>query len=191
MMEFLKAYRWAGGSEGVLQREIEFLESKDSGISEWLFLHFEGPVRSWSWSIGKETFRVYNRSRTEDGRFGVYSESIHRPIVKYLSGVAEGIANTEVTQKLMGRKQAIFVFYPTAELGSSHEGDPVTPGFALQFPQNENPMQIRFGVNVKAREHEAVAEIALAVSLGKIRRGGAKTTSTSRVKSIRSTAGKK
>lgn len=193
MIDFLKAYRWEDGSEGVLQREIEFLASKDSGVSEWLFLYFEGPVRSRSWPAGKETFRVYNRSRTEDGRFGVYSESIHRPLVRYLSGVSEGVANNEITQKLMGKKQAIFVFYPTAEIGGSHDDDLITPGFALQFPHNDNQMLIRFGVSVKAREHEAVAEVVPATPVakaGKAAKGGAAKVPASRSKSSGSTAGK-
>ena len=196
MIDFLMAYRWAGSSEGVMQREIEFLGSENNGISQWLFLYFEGPVRSKDWPLGAETFRVYNRSRTEDGRFGVYSESIHRPIVKYLSGVAEGDANNEVTRKLMNRKQAIFVFYPTAEKGHSHDedDDQITPGFALQFPSNENPMQIRFGVTVKAREHEAVAEVvspAAAAKAGKAAKGGTGKALPSRGTPSRSTAAKK
>jgi len=172
MIAFLGAYRWATGSNGVLQRELEFLKTDGSEIDEWLFLYFEGPVRSASCSVGSETFRVYNRSRTEDGRFGVYSESVHRPIVKYLCGAAEGTANNGVTKKLRSKKQAVFVFYPTAELGS--EGNTgsllVTPGFALQFPDNKNPMQIRFGVEVKAREHEAVADVDSASAAGNARK---------------------
>jgi len=161
MLHFLEAYRWAGGDRSVLQREIEFLESKKNGVSEWLFLYFEGPVRSGSWTSGSSEFKVYNRSRIADERFGVYSESVHRPIVRYLCGVEDAQPDNEVTRNLMRTDRGVFVFYPTAErnLGSEADLSLITPGFALQFPDNDNPKQISFGVVVKAREDEPIADV--------------------------------
>ena len=50
------------------------------------------------------------------------------------------------------------MFYPTAEKGLAAPS-PITPGFALQFPDNDNPTPIRFGVIVKEREHDPVADV--------------------------------
>lgn len=158
MLTFLDAYRWAGGDCSVMQREIEFLRSERNGVSSWLFVYFEGPANSQPRDVGDATFRVYNRSRTTDQRFNVYSESSHRPIVQYLCGVDDSKPGNQVTRKLADRTQGVFVFYPTAEKGLAAPS-PVTPGFALQFPDNDNPTQIRFGVIVKARENDPVAEV--------------------------------
>jgi hypothetical protein len=168
MLGFLEAYRWAGGDETVLQREIEFLKSEKNGITEWLFLYFEGPQRSKPCEIGGRQFRVYNRSRTDD-RFNVYSESVHRPIVKYLCGVEEAEPDNDTTRSLRSGKRAVFVFYPTADIEYRNDPNPpaVTPGFALQFPDNGNPMQIRFTVLVKSREHEPIADVDSVAVLGK------------------------
>jgi hypothetical protein len=163
MLDFLKIYRWAGGDETVLQRETEFLTSENNGITEWLFVYFEGPRRSKSCEIGGRQFLVYNRSRTDE-RFNVYSESVHRPIVKYLCGVEEAEPGNETTRSLRNASRAVFVFYPTADIEYRDDPNPpaVTPGFALQFPNNSNPMQIRFTVLVKSREHEPIADASAA-----------------------------
>jgi hypothetical protein len=189
MLTFLKAYRWAGGDENVLRREIEFLQSKNNGISEWLFLYFEGPERSKPCTIGGSAFKVYNRSRTDDGRFGVYSESVHRPIVKYLCGVEDAEPNNDVTRDLMCANRAVFVFYPTAELKRKGEisSSLITPGFALQFPDNDNPNQISFGVKVKSREDEPIADAAPEAVQEKTKRKVPGTRNTAK----KSAAGKK
>ena len=160
MLKFLESYRWAGGDTTVLQRETEFLKSEKNGITEWLFLYFEGPQRSELCQIGGTEFRVYNRTRTDE-RFNVYSESVHRPIVKYLCGAEEAEPDNVTTSALRNTTRAIFVFYPTADLNEKDNPEPqvVTPGFALQFPDNDNPMQIRFTVLVKSREHEPIANV--------------------------------
>jgi hypothetical protein len=158
IVAFLESYRWEGKDQSVLTREIDFVKSPKNGIIEWLFLYFEGPARSETRPIGGRTFKVYNRSRTPDGRFGVYSESVHRPIVKYLCGVEAAEPGNETTRNLMSKKRAVFVFYPTAEIGYPRDQSPITPGFALQFPDNSNREQIRFAVEVKSRSNEAVAD---------------------------------
>jgi hypothetical protein len=150
MLDFLKTYRWIGGDRSVLQREIDFLGTKNTCVDKWLFLYLDGPKDSVEYEAGENKFRVYNRSRTgESSGFGVYSESIHRPLVKFLCGVGDAVANDKTTSGLQCCEQGIFVFYPTREI--YNENAPVTPGFALQFPENSNPNQIRFGVEVKSR----------------------------------------
>mgnify|MGYP003575649745 CR=1 FL=1 len=158
MLAFLEAYRWAGRDHSVLQNEIEFLRSEGNGVDSWLFVYFEGPARSQSWSIDGTKFRAYNRKRTTETRFSVYSESSHRPIVQYLCGVGDAKPGNPVTRKLADTTQGVFVFYPTAEKGLAAPSS-ITPGFALQFPNNDNPTPIRFSVIVKAREHEPVADV--------------------------------
>jgi hypothetical protein len=168
MLDFLRSYRWASGDITVLQRETEFLMSEKNGVTEWLFVYFEGPQRSKYCTIGDRQFRVYNRSRTDE-RFNVYSESVHRPIVKYLCGVEEAEPDNDTTRSLRNGSRAVFVFYPTADIEYKDEPNPpaVTPGFALQFPGNSNPMQIRFTVLVKSREHEPIADADAADLPGK------------------------
>lgn len=156
MLDFLKAYKWIGGDRSVLQREIDFLETKNNSVKKWLFLYLDGPRDSAEYEVGKNKFRVYNRSRTgESSGFGVYSESVHRPLVKYLCGIGDDVANNETTSKLRSDTQGIFVFYPTMEIGNADA--PVTPGFVLQFPNNNNPTQIRFGVEVRSRPDDLIA----------------------------------
>jgi hypothetical protein len=170
MLDFLKSYSWAGGNDTVLQRETEILTSEKEGFPEWLFLNFEGPQRSKYCRIGDRQFRVYNRSRTDE-RFNVYSESAHHPIVKYLCGVEEAEPDNDTTRGLRKASRAALVFYPAADI--EYRDDPippaVAPGFALQFPDNSNPMQIRFTVLVKSREHEPIMDAAAADLQGKAR----------------------
>jgi hypothetical protein len=150
MLNFLTEYKWIGGDRSVLQREIDFLRTKNNSVDTWLFLYLNGPKDSAEYKAEKNKFRVYKRSRTgESSGFGVYSESVHRPFVKYLCGLGDDIANNETTSNLRSGTQGIFVFYPTMEIGN--EDAPVTLGFALQFPENSNPTEIRFGVEVKSR----------------------------------------
>ena len=158
MLVFLEAYRWAGGDRSVLRNEIEFLRTARNGVDSWLFLYFEGPAHSRILDVDGVQFRVYNRSRNTDNRFNVFSESSHRPIVQYLCGVGIAKPGNPATRKLAGRTQGVFVFYPTAEKGLA-ASLPITPGFALQFPDNDNPTPIRFGVIVKEREHDPVADV--------------------------------
>jgi hypothetical protein len=156
MLTFLQAYRWIGGDRSVLQREIDFLGSRNTSVDKWLILYVDGPKNSAEYEACEIKFRVYNRSRTgESSGFGVYSESNHRPLVKYLCGVGDAVANNNTTSGLQSPKQGIFVFYPTRE--KHNEVAPVTPGFALQFPNNSNPTQIRFGVEVKSRPNDLTA----------------------------------
>lgn len=161
MISFLKGYKWAGGDRSVLQREIEFLETKEkkkTNVDEWLFLYIDGPKGDESYNIAGHKFRPYRRSRINGGseRFGVYSESQHRILAQYLCGLGEATANNEETSNLRSSKQAVFIFYPTRDKNKLEAR--TTPGFALQFPSNEIVTPIRFGVRVTEKPEDLTVE---------------------------------
>jgi hypothetical protein len=65
-------------------------------------------------------------------------------------------ANDKVTKNLRSSRQGVFVFYPTRDIGNPNAS--VTPGFALQFPDNQIATPIRFGVRVKDKADSVVVE---------------------------------
>ncbi|CAI8838194.1 Z1 domain-containing protein [Pseudomonas sp. IT-232MI5] len=160
MVNFLKAYKWS--AQGVLEREIAFLEDKanKTNVEQWLFLYIEGPKNSVAYKILGQNFNSYRRSRVEGGseRFNAYSESWHRYIAKYLCGLGEGKSNNSVTQELRSSKQGVFLFYPTIDKNNSATN--ITPGFALQFPHNDIEAKIRFGVKVADKPEDLTVEIS-------------------------------
>jgi Z1 domain len=159
MLVFLKSYVWIDKDKGVLHREIKFLESKEKTcVDKWLFLCIEGPRLSKTVDLAGHDFRPFNRARiSTQGRFGVYSESDHRELARYLCGIGFSSPNNEVTKKLRSAKQGIFVFYPTRDLRTPEAG--ITPGFALQFPSNDIATPIRFGVRVKEKADAVVVNV--------------------------------
>ena len=158
VLNFLKSYRWLDDDRSVLQREIKFLESNsDTCVDEWLFLCLQGPPGPPLADILGQTFQPFNRSRVStEGRFGVYSESDHRELAKYLCAVNGATPNDRVTESLRSARQGVFVFYPTRDIGNRNAS--VTPGFALQFPDNQIATPIRFGVRVKEKADSVVVD---------------------------------
>jgi hypothetical protein len=159
MLLFLKRYLWIDKDKGVLHREIQFLESKEKTcVDKWLFLCIDAPGTSDFVDLVNHQFRAFNRSRVgTQRRFGVYSESDHRQLAKYLCGVGAAKPNDEITETLRSAKQGIFVFYPTRDLLAPESS--ITPGFALQFPPNSIVTPIRFGVRVKEKPEAVVVNI--------------------------------
>ena len=159
VIEFLKTYEWHPENRGVMQREIEFLESdQDISIDSWLFLAIDGPVKS---NLEKfkginHEFRPFNRSRVDSGRFKVFSEPEHVRLAEYLSGIGSAEPANDITNVLRNNRQGIFVFYPVNEIG--REKGSMVPGFALQFPHNNVRVPIRFGVRVAARPDAIVVD---------------------------------
>lgn len=158
MLAFLEHYQWIDNDRGVLKREIDFLRSTHKTcVDQWLFLHVNGPEKSAPYELAGEKFHPFNRSRVgTSSRFGVYSESDHRLLARYLCGLDNACANDPQAEALRSRSQGVFVFYPTRNKNNLAER--VTPGFALQFPQNSIDTPIRFGVRVKDRPDAVVVE---------------------------------
>ena len=150
MLTFLKNYRWLEGSRAVLAREIDFLQSSaDTGVDKWLLLCVDGPTKSDVYSVNGEQFRPFNRSRVSSvGRFGAYSERKHRVMARHLCRLDGGTSDNPQTEALRDARQGVFVFYPTRDRHKTSA--PITPGFALQFPDNLIPTPIRFGVRVNS-----------------------------------------
>ena len=159
VLKFLLGYKWHPDNRGALQREIEFLQSdQEIGIDSWLFLAIDGPKQSLPFSFEgiSHEFRPFNRSRVDSGRFKVFSEPDHHSLAQYLCCLNEAQPANELTGSLRNERQGIFVFYPVRERG--HESGPVSPGFALQFPQNYVRVAIRFGVHVADKPDAVVVD---------------------------------
>jgi hypothetical protein len=159
MLDFFENYHWFDNNCGVMTREIEFLRSSvGTNVHQWLFLYVMGPQKSKTYKVAGNEFKPFNRSRTGANlsRFGVYSESHHVLLAKYLCGLGESNSNDQKTKSLRSSSQGIFVFYPTRD--KHNKETRVTPGFAVQYPHNNIETPIRFGVRVKDRPNAVIVD---------------------------------
>lgn len=168
VVEFLAGYRWTN-KEPVLQRQIEFFRGtgeKNPEIERWVFIAPEGPKKGPVFELGKNRFRIFHRSRSNNNeRYGVYSEPFHINAAKYISMIGNNSIATGTTKKLQRSRQGVFLFYPVNDKGK----DPavmketpkiqfVTMGFVLITPRNSIRTQIKYTVIDSSKKDAVVVD---------------------------------
>lgn len=162
VLEFLKAYKWSDGKKP-LQREIEFLEGSgkhDPAIDHWLFIAPLQAAQDGREEICGNHFSVFRRKRATPERVSVYSEPRHRILTEYASlgrrrdDEAPKLTNLSPTVRSLFRpRQAVFLYYTVK---ASKEDMNWFPGFVLQYPENNIPTPIQFGVEDASRRDAIV-----------------------------------
>jgi hypothetical protein len=148
MLEFLRSYRWQKDT-APLQRDIEFLSGAhfEPGVSRWVVLapQLKDPDPNRMLSLGDVRLTVKHRHRDQThGRYGVYSEPEHVALAEYICGKdRSGTANTKL-RELASDATGVMLLYPVQDY--DHETDVVTVGFALQYPDNNEPTPILWKV---------------------------------------------
>jgi hypothetical protein len=149
VITFLKSYRWLRDEvPASIIRQVEYLEGKagQTGIAGWRVLAFQSAKSVGTvFSAAGHDFNCRKRSRTKTLRFNVYSEPDHRAIAHYLTGVEHDRSIRQpnsAMHALRDTRKAILVFYPVRQDAT----ESVTIGFALLFPKNGLPFQLRFSV---------------------------------------------
>lgn len=155
MVRFLRDYHWLEAefkhpdrpAEASLQ--IEFLERGKHGIKSWLVV---APQRKGSFGKPHSIKGVCDLSVKErhrvvgGGRFQVFGEPKHRTIAEYLAAIEAGArllgSPNTATKGLQHRNRGICLLYPVRE----KEGDKLTVGFELVYPNNKQPDDIGFSV---------------------------------------------
>jgi hypothetical protein len=152
--EALARYEWLEGQRP-LERVLEFLKGtgeRDPEIGRWWLVAPQPGIDAARWGPG-ERFGVHRRSRVSStGRFGAYSGSDEREVMRFIAGVGEGDAENPETEALRDEHAAVLVFYPVVELNGPAAAkkrpadSEVTMGFSLQFPSNSKPRRVFWGV---------------------------------------------
>lgn len=137
LLEFLKEYRWNDGQPADIAYQIDFLERDAHGIHEWQLI---APQKQDSFGspfiAGGKSFKV--KQRTWLGtRFGVYSESGHVAVAKYIAGIKDDdtislAKGNPDTDKLVKKGRGCLVFYPVR----NDKTEAISMGFVLAYPEN-------------------------------------------------------
>ena len=144
MLNFLRAYKWQKGA-APLQRDIEFLSGGhfNPNVSRWVVVapQLKNPDPNRILRIGEDELAVKHRSRDQThGRYGVYSEPEHVRLAEYISGKDRSGKPGADLQALFGDATAVMLLYAVQD--KEHAGDPVTVGFAMQYPGNDEPTPV-------------------------------------------------
>lgn len=160
MLTFLGVFRY--GTADSDQRELvlirEFIEGKhgDPKIDDWALI---APTLKDSgkpdWKVpGVGTFKIRKRGRT-DARYGVFSEPNHVGAARMIAHLTDGSPSNPFTRKLAHSRRGVMLFYPVL---ADHEKGIPTMGFSLDFPTNNIPKAIRYGVKVPDRPTDVVVD---------------------------------
>ena len=160
-LTFLRGYRWTDDLP-VLQRVTDFLERRnpnETRVLRWVVLAPQYATDLAPWTAGRHTLSVLRRARaqTPGGRYKVYSTPRDVALAKALAGLTDDVTLRGAATGWAGADQAVLILYPVRDPRS--EGDDFTTlGFAIQFPRNDIPVPIRFGVRVPSRPDDIVVE---------------------------------
>jgi Z1 domain len=147
LVRYLRSYRWLPGRLPV-ERDIEFLSGTffNPQIDDWLvvapqLVHLD-PTKVLP--IGDLRLSVKNRSREESqGRYGVYSEPDHVRAARYVVGLETAATANDRLTALRSPRRGVVLLYPVQWYGRESV---VTPGFAWQYPINDQPKPLIWGV---------------------------------------------
>jgi hypothetical protein len=154
LLEFLRDYRWS--KAGALERQMDFLggASGSPGIEQWLIVAPQLKDGASTWDASGFRLSVISRAQEPSGRYNVYTDPNHVLTAEYLCGLRdEEYVGKGVTLGLRRSDQAVMLLYPVQAPG---EPDPPNVGFALQFPKNNLPTRIVWGVRDPYQPEAAV-----------------------------------
>ena len=158
-LQFLRDYRWAD-DHPVMQRVIDFLADRspaETRVKRWVLVAPQSGTDLAPWMWGSVPLSVQRRARAQPGaRYKVYSTPRDVRFAKGLVGLGDGVAITGGTTGLIGGDQAILLLYPVRDTNGGEKADFTTMGFAIQFPQNQIAIPIKFGVRVATRPDDVV-----------------------------------
>lgn len=159
LLEFVRRYQWQAGKD-IYQREREFLDGKlgDPEIDSWLVIAPQAKTLKEHWRVAGYDLVIRGRARiggeAEPGRYKVYSEMAHRPILEYLAGQRDkdqAKCSPDV-QALKRPKQGVLALYPVRDPNRDKKlsaKDLCTIGFALVVPPNKLRSIVKWKTQVK------------------------------------------
>lgn len=157
VLRFLKGYKWAGNTFGVIQREIDFISNStgkaNPGIDEWLLMLPQLITDAEStWPVKEHALTVKYRSRIGDnGRFKAFTEPDHKKLMGFLCDVEGGKSKNAATLALKKSRQAGILIYPV----KGDKEKEVSIGFSIVFPNNNIGIKLRWTVEVDGVQTEA------------------------------------
>jgi len=160
MLNFLAVFRYgtADGDQRELVLVREFLAGKhgDPDIDDWaLIVPMLKNSGKPDWKVPDVgTFKIRKRHRT-DTRYGVFTEPNHVHAARMIAGLTDGSPSNPFTRKLAHQRRGVMLFYPVL---ADHEKGIPTIGFSLDFPANNIPKVIRYGVKAPDRPTEIVVD---------------------------------
>jgi hypothetical protein len=160
-LEFLRSYRWIDDAP-LMQRQIDFLtgrEPTETRVLRWLVLAPQISNDLPLWRCDGLSLSVMRRARAQTGgRYKVYSTPRDITLAQALLGRRDDVALVGAATRWASPDQAILLLYPARDVARGEGEDFVTLGFALEFPRNEIPVRISFGVREPTRPDAIVVD---------------------------------
>jgi hypothetical protein len=149
----------------VIQREFLGKQHGDPCIDRWLIVapQFEDePAEEKTWIARGNKFGIRRRAKVTNAQFNQFKVFTEPDHVRLAHALANNWAIREVSptfRQLVSAKQGVMLFYPVKSPDEEQvKGGIPSMGFALIYPSNNIPMQIRWSVKDPSRPDEVVVD---------------------------------